>query len=241
MTRYQFNNEPLRILLASIASGLRPTDAFITSTLQKHLFREMKLADAAVKTPETLRWNPMNRRYAHTNAGGASAKAGDDGDAGEEDDMDVEAEGDRAHHASTSTISSDNFELPTKQNPVIVAIYGQICIAAKSYQSAICTLLCYFHAIVGFDAGAVYLPSLFAARVRLRAGGSDDLPVSSHRVDRAGNAATIRQSPAFDRPSTSKIFRHVFQSADDLGTQGLAFLSQYRNLRGIDPRTKREV
>lgn len=139
MTRYQFNNEPLRILLASIASGLRPTDAFITSTLQKHLFREMKLADAAVKNPESLRWNPTNRRYAHTSTGAGSAKAGEDGDVGEDDDMDVDAEGDRAHHASTSAIPSDDLELPTKQNPVIVTIYGQICIAAKSYQSAICT------------------------------------------------------------------------------------------------------
>jgi len=41
---HQFNNESLRILLASLVSGLRNTDAFITSTLQKHLFREMKLS-----------------------------------------------------------------------------------------------------------------------------------------------------------------------------------------------------
>ena len=28
--------------------------------------------------------------------------------------------------------------LPVKENPVGVAVYGQICLAAKSYQSAIC-------------------------------------------------------------------------------------------------------
>jgi hypothetical protein len=39
----------------------------------------------------------------------------------------------------------------------------------------------------------------------------------------------------------AKSFHHVFQSTDDFGMQGLAFLSQYRNLRGIDSRTKREV
>jgi len=32
-------------------------------------------------------------------------------------------------------------KIPTKHNPVIVTIYGQICIAAKSYQSAIFYLL----------------------------------------------------------------------------------------------------
>jgi general transcription factor 3C polypeptide 3 (transcription factor C subunit 4) len=32
-------------------------------------------------------------------------------------------------------------EIPTKNNPIIIAIYGQICIAAKSYQSAIFYLL----------------------------------------------------------------------------------------------------
>ncbi|PBK91165.1 TPR-like protein [Armillaria gallica] len=112
---YQFNNEPLRLLLATLSSGLRPTDAFITSTLQKHLFREMKLGDAAVKNSESLRWNQANKRHATIN----QSKAEDD---------DVEDEGPIP-------------ELPTKQNPVIVAIYGQICIAAKSYQSAIFYLL----------------------------------------------------------------------------------------------------
>ncbi|KAG6836328.1 hypothetical protein H0H93_009078 [Arthromyces matolae] len=96
ITVHQFNNEPQRILIAVLSSGLRPTDAFITSTLQKHMFREMKLADLAVKNPELLRWNPLNKRYA----------------------------------ATAGTV-----------NPIIVAIYGQICIAAKSYQSAIFYLL----------------------------------------------------------------------------------------------------
>ena len=30
-------------------------------------------------------------------------------------------------------------ELPTKDNPLLVTIYGQISLAAKSYQSALCT------------------------------------------------------------------------------------------------------
>ncbi|KAF4623249.1 hypothetical protein D9613_002332 [Agrocybe pediades] len=146
ITQHQFDNEPLRILMASLASGLRPTDAFITSTLQKHLFREMKLSDTAVKKPETLRWNPLNKRYAATGQG-SSKSADQDQDQDEEDEEDLEGVDNRSSappvmSASASTSGSGGPPpIPTKQNPVIIAIYGQICIAAKSYQSAIFYLL----------------------------------------------------------------------------------------------------
>ncbi|KAG5642745.1 hypothetical protein DXG03_002260 [Asterophora parasitica] len=129
ITGHQFNNEPQRILIAVLSSGLRPTDAFITSTLQKHLFREMKLADVAVRNPEVLRWNPLNKRYAPT----ATAKS-EPGD-GDDDVEDVES-------AAAAEKDTKVLEIPTKNNPIIVAIYGQICIAAKSYQSAICEWSC---------------------------------------------------------------------------------------------------
>ncbi|RDB18196.1 Transcription factor tau subunit sfc4 [Hypsizygus marmoreus] len=132
ITVHQFNNELQRILIAVLSSGLRPTDAFITSTLQKHLFREMKLADTAVKNPEVLRWNPLNKRYAPT----ATVKAGDAGEPGDEDADDVEPGTPASPEKDTPRT-----EIPTKNNPIIVAIYGQICIAAKSYQSAIFYLL----------------------------------------------------------------------------------------------------
>lgn len=131
--QHQFNNEPLRILLASLASGLKVTDSFITSTLQKHLFREMKLSDTAVKNPDILKWNPLNKRYAATGQG----KSTDPDDGGEDDGE----ENERGSFENESA-AHDKYkrpEIPTKENPVIVAIYGQICIAAKSYQSAICT------------------------------------------------------------------------------------------------------
>ncbi|KAF8060194.1 hypothetical protein FPV67DRAFT_1513697 [Lyophyllum atratum] len=129
ITVHQFNNEPQRILIAVLSSGLRPTDAFITSTLQKHLFREMKLADVAVKNPEVLRWNALNKRYAPT----ATVKI-EPGDGADEDADDVDA-------AAAAEKDTKMTEIPTKNNPIIVAIYGQICIAAKSYQSAIFYLL----------------------------------------------------------------------------------------------------
>ena len=55
--------------MASLASGLKATDSFITLTLQKHLFREMKLSDTAVKNPEILKWIPLNKRYVPTGVG----------------------------------------------------------------------------------------------------------------------------------------------------------------------------
>lgn len=123
--------------MVSLASGLRPTDAFITSTLQKHLFREMKVADTAVKNPEMMKWNPLNKRYAPT----AQNKPGDPDDVIDDDAEDIA----REEGASAETDAVNNREnlpeIPTKNNPLLVAIYGQICIAAKSYQSAICRFL----------------------------------------------------------------------------------------------------
>ena len=124
---HQFKNEPQRILLAALASGLRPTDSFIASTLQKHLSREIRIADAAVKNKDSLRWNHLNKRYAPV----AALKAGD-GDDVVADDIEDDVQEERADDKAKLP------DTPTKSNPINVAVYGQICIAAKSYQSAIC-------------------------------------------------------------------------------------------------------
>ena len=115
---HQFNNEPFRILLASLASGYRATDSFLASTLSKHLLRELRAYDTAVKSPESLRWNPTLHRFSV-----AGAKAEDD---------------DAAESAGDAPEGERRVRLPSKENPIGVALYGQICLAAKSYQSAIC-------------------------------------------------------------------------------------------------------
>lgn len=86
----------------------------------------MKLSDAAVKNPEQLRWNPLNKRYAPV-LQSKTVEADDD-----------EAPEDGDESTSLHVDKSGGPPLPAKENPVIIAIYGQICIAAKSYQSAIC-------------------------------------------------------------------------------------------------------
>ncbi|KAL1754824.1 hypothetical protein FB107DRAFT_291391 [Schizophyllum commune] len=124
---HQFNDEPIRLLLASLASGLRPTDAFIRATLQKFLFREMKLRDAASVTPDLVRWVP-GRRW--TYAGGAGGAKGE-----EEDDDEDKGEKDEGSG------SADRPPLPKEYNPVNMIAYGMTCVAARSYQSALVYLL----------------------------------------------------------------------------------------------------
>jgi general transcription factor 3C polypeptide 3 (transcription factor C subunit 4) len=97
----------------------------------------MKLADTAVRTPEVLKWNALNKRYAPTLQVKAEMGAGEGVDA--DDDAD-DVEGGAGEKGPGPGVGA-TVEIPTKNNPIIVAIYGQICIAAKSYQSAICEFL----------------------------------------------------------------------------------------------------
>lgn len=120
ITSHQFHNGPPRLLLASLASGLLSVDAFIDPKLQKHLYREVRFIDAAAKGGE-LRWNSHNKRY-HL--------------IGAEEGSKEDAVGDAEETPPTPQLSVPN--KPTKPNPVLVCIYGQVCVAAKSYQSAIC-------------------------------------------------------------------------------------------------------
>ncbi|TFK50646.1 TPR-like protein [Heliocybe sulcata] len=134
MNVHQFNNEPLRLLCATLASGLRQTDSFIISTLQKHMLREMKIHDTAVKDREALRWGPVGRRYVLAPGGPNKGEEADDA-AG--DDV-----GDAIQNETEATPDTGpNRFLPTRHNPMLIGLYGQICCAAKSYQSAIFYLL----------------------------------------------------------------------------------------------------
>jgi general transcription factor 3C polypeptide 3 (transcription factor C subunit 4) len=102
--------------MASLSSGLRPTDSFITSTLQKFFFREMKLSDVAVKDPELLKWNGILKRWAPImpstlSSGGRKEK---DKDAPEELG-DEDSDGGAGGAAEIDTpLSIDKTALPTK-------------------------------------------------------------------------------------------------------------------------------
>lgn len=126
---HQFNNEPIRILLGSLGNGLHATDAFVASTLTKHMLREIRSVDTALKSPESLRWNPTLRRYGI----GTTSGENNDGDEGD-------ADKDEAQATTAAGQSTEQPKLPSKSNPIIVALYGQLCLALKSYQSALCKL-----------------------------------------------------------------------------------------------------
>ncbi|KAF7344575.1 hypothetical protein MSAN_01939600 [Mycena sanguinolenta] len=123
---HQFNNEPLRILNAALASGLHATDAFIVSPLQKLIYREMKMSHITATNPDLLRWASAAKRFSIPASKGEEADDDDDDDEGDEPIDD-------AHPLP---------EAARKANPVITALYGQMCsVSARSFQSAIFYLL----------------------------------------------------------------------------------------------------
>lgn len=116
----------MRVLVASLASGFRNTDAFITSKLQKHLLREIKLSDAAIRHQDALKWYAPRGRWALAPSGSWKGE-----EAGGDDDVDDAG-------PSTSKTGGPPSELPKVDNPMLVTIYGQLSLGARSYQSAIC-------------------------------------------------------------------------------------------------------
>jgi general transcription factor 3C polypeptide 3 (transcription factor C subunit 4) len=122
---HQFNNEPLRILLATIGSGLRATETLIQPNFQKHVYRELKMTDAIAQGKD-IKWNPARGRYVLA----------------DEKDEDVEAESNQMPSKKTSEAKSKSrilkHKLPTKPNPFHLSFYGMLCTSAKSYQSGLC-------------------------------------------------------------------------------------------------------
>ena len=119
---YQFNNEPVRILLAALASGHRQLDAFVTSAFQKAMLREVRFSDIALSHPEQVRWNSSKHRF-FSSAATAKSEYDDEGEG--EDDTGIDL----------NQVQADAPTLPKKPNPLLVTMYGQCC---TSYQSAIC-------------------------------------------------------------------------------------------------------
>lgn len=117
--------------MASLSGGgLHATDSLITSTLQKHIFREVKIWDMGANNPDALRYVAGLKRWA-INTGTAKTA--------EEDGEDV---ADEVKGPGGEMVRKPDLPTSGKGNPLLVALYGQICISAKSYQSAICEFGC---------------------------------------------------------------------------------------------------
>ena len=118
-------------MLASLASGLQPTDQFISNTLQKYLLREMKVSDAAVRGD--VQYSQSNGRFVTLN------KSVED-NADEDEPLPAE-EGD------TEKPDKGNIpKRPTRTNPVLITIHGQTMNASKAFQGSICWVLLTFNA-----------------------------------------------------------------------------------------------
>ena len=157
---YQFNNEPVRILLAALASGHRQLDAFVASAFQKAMLREVRFSDLAFSHPEQIKWNSSKRRFFNS-ATAAKSEYDDEGEV--EDDA----------NADPNQMQVDAPGLPNKPNPLLVTMYGQSC---TSYQSAICVFR-----------GQPEFPSLANRTRRLPVTGVRELPRGSSRLYVLGN------------------------------------------------------
>ncbi|KAJ7876870.1 TPR-like protein [Mycena olivaceomarginata] len=131
---HQFHNDPMRIMMAALGSGLEPTDAFLASTFQKFLHREVKMFDAAVNNPDSLVWSIQGKRFSNKSVGGAEGFE-DDEDTDQEEDQKPSVGRKKKHRAPRLP------EIATKPNPIVLALYGQVCLVAKSFQSALFYLL----------------------------------------------------------------------------------------------------
>ncbi|KAJ7087686.1 hypothetical protein B0H15DRAFT_982935, partial [Mycena belliarum] len=133
-TGHQFYNEPMRIMMAAFGSGLRPTDAFVGAAFQKYLHREMRLFDAAANNPDSLVWSQTGKRFSLKGTPNDPDPEDQEGAGPEQAEMPV-SKGRRKQQPPRLP------EIATTPNPVVVALYGQISLVTKSYQSAIFYLL----------------------------------------------------------------------------------------------------
>ncbi|EJT97237.1 TPR-like protein [Dacryopinax primogenitus] len=131
----QFNNDAVRLFIAVLGTNI---DAYITFTepkLSKFLVRELKIGQAAAKGERlhTSRGRWVLRR---------SKQAIDKGDidvddgASEEEEEALPTLGSSAPNL-TGKHEYRQVDLPTKENPFLIGLYGQILMAVRSYQTAL--------------------------------------------------------------------------------------------------------
>ena len=91
------------------------------------MLREIKLSDAAVHHKEdAMKWYAPRGRWALVSGSGGGKGDGDD------DDDDGGGGGSSARSGGVPS------PLPKLDNPMLVTVYGQLSLGARSYQSAIC-------------------------------------------------------------------------------------------------------
>ena len=216
LVAHQFNNEPYRILLASLSSGLTQAEHFINNTFQKFLLREIRIAIAAVKGD--VWWNKPGRRYVmHMSS------------RNEEGDNDVDQVEEASGEANDEADKQDIPKRPSKINPLVTIVHGQTLTASKSYQSA----LCQYHLIFVLAFTNIHhliLASSPSTRIRQLTGRSTAIHEFGSGQPGACYAEAGGQSELSSNPSSLSQRNYALGIIDS--EQSFAFLSRYRSLRG---------
>jgi general transcription factor 3C polypeptide 3 (transcription factor C subunit 4) len=128
-------------MLATLGGGMQAMESYIDSKFQKAALREVRLTEKSAQGLP-LRWSDKSFRYIYA-PGNADAPGDDDpeveGEGGSDADNDGETgvlaggvgPGDKVARMAPQPPRA------TKISPVMLAQYGQICLCARSFQSAI--------------------------------------------------------------------------------------------------------
>jgi general transcription factor 3C polypeptide 3 (transcription factor C subunit 4) len=148
MFTHQFNNDPTRLMLACLGGGYHAVDAFIDTTFQKHLRREIQFTSMAAGEEECT-WVPSRNRWAFKSSGNVNTGGGSEDE--EDEDVREEGEPEQDEDVSGKGKGKAKYKVPsavvganpsptraTKESPILLAMYAQLSSCAKSYQSALC-------------------------------------------------------------------------------------------------------
>lgn len=173
-----------------------------------------------MKNKDGLKWNATLKRW-----GLSSSKAeADDDDDFEQDDPQEES----STHA-TAEKSTNQSSVPTKGNPVNIAVYGQICLAAKSYQSALCTFDTDLRA---FELFLTVITRLIVYLLHAYDYCEEDPMICLCLAIASIGRAMQRQADNRHHLITQVCFYCVFNILHTSSVrQGMAFLNKYRTLR----------
>lgn len=218
--RHQYQTDPLRLLQTLLSSGQSAMHAFNSSNLQKFAIRQIRQIETIAQGGEVK----LGRRGILVVTAPAKGKGKSKAKEVERDD-EVPAE-DEADDEATRNEEQEHSDLakfkPTRPNPVYYLSYGNMVMTSRSYHVAISEYALYRDR-------ADPLASVSHPRPRgvPLAGASASLP--RDRIPASCDAATDRQSPLPDHPSSS-LPRPV-----RLLTlyQALAFIGLYRERRGV--------
>jgi general transcription factor 3C polypeptide 3 (transcription factor C subunit 4) len=111
-------NAPIRLFQAAFASGFSAINTFSNSHIQKFVLRQVRAADNAIRGSGSVARTIISKDTRLQEAGDEDEQSGDDEEGGDD------------------SPTAGRFH-PTKSNPILHALYGQMLLTSKSYLSAL--------------------------------------------------------------------------------------------------------